>query len=481
MWMRNADGSLMMDANGNPIPMQAVPGQPQPGAGQATPPGGATPPAAAPAPVGPQGNQEVARSAAIVGESPAVRWQREAQAAQARATESQRLANEAAARANQVDQNANQQIQQLQNQFQEYSRTTTEAVRQAQHEAYLAKLETYRQQVIATYRSQIIPGMVAGGTPVEIDAAAKASHDEWKRIRMEAEQEATARFTGPGTPAGTIPNVPPLPANAVPQHIQPLAGTPPIQGAIPIAANPALPIPQAGMWPTATNPNAPLPASAQPDAPVFGGMTTEQAVRSGVYGQMRNGLHTAVQGGVKILPFPSAQLPQQATQYPGFPGANIPQMNLPQGVVQPQPGPMGPVMRHAGQTPQQFVGLNAQQPAQPTGIPEGYGVFMTANGPMLLPLQQAQQPVQPQQTQYPVPPTVPQPFAPQSGPVQLGQNGVDPAALQAIQNLRNGTSPAMNDPEVAKIQAQQRQFVAGGQAPPQQVFNQRFAATPAGQ
>jgi hypothetical protein len=279
-------------------------------------------------------------------------YRQAAMTAQQRAEAAERAAAAERARVQGVEQQLQHVSLQLQRQ--------EEMIRQSQEQAYEAQLGEYRMRVIQSYKGQLISEMVGGRTPQEVDQSAAAAHQKWNQLRQE--------FSSQGRPP--IPNQPPPPPVQQPQNqggwvqgpngqwFQSQQGLPP---AMPVPPNPAY----AG-FPTPTNPMAPQSMDPSTGYDVSA-LTSEEAVRSGAFGQYRQQLHQMAgarqQGG-----FPSGSVPRGVGRAPN---GQFTSLN-PGGVVQPQGYPTGPAVN-----PGMANGLPPmpQRPIQGQ-VPQGYNGFM---------------------------------------------------------------------------------------------------------
>lgn len=280
-------------------------------------------------------------------------YRQAAMTAQQRAEAAERAAAAERARVQGVEQQLHHVSAQLQRQ--------EAMIRQSQEQAYAAQLGEYRMRVIESYKGQLIPEMVMGQTPQEVDQSAAAAHQKWNQLRQE--------FSQNGRPP--IPNQPPPPPVQQPQQqggwfqgpngqwFQTPQGLPP---AMPVPPNPAY----AG-FPTPTNPMAPQSMDPSTGFDVSG-LTSEEAVRSGAFGQYRQQLHQMAGRTQQGSGFPSGSLPRGVGRAPN---GQFTSMN-PGGVVQPQGYPTGPAVN-----PGMVNGLPPmpQRPIQGQ-VPQGYNGFM---------------------------------------------------------------------------------------------------------
>lgn len=254
------------------------------------------------------------------------------------------------------------------------------------------ELVAYRERVLRTYGDQIIPEMVGGNSEEEIDRSAVSAHKRYGEIvggiREQAERELQARLAASQQSGNPAP--PPNPAYPAPASHQNGAG------------------------------GFPTPTNAQPVAeqsmPSVAELTSEEAVRSGVYsGELREQLHRQLRG----LQNPGVPL----GSHPRFMGTQMPMVQMPGGVLQPQGTPTGPTA--------------------PAGQPQ----------------------LQP--GQYPVP---------QQGQGQPQLSAQDQARA-AIARTHAGQNPTMPENPGAQAALDQARAKAGGQSP-QTVFDARFHPTP---
>jgi len=198
----------------------------------------------------------------------------------------------------------------------------SQQLHQSEMRAYQAQLAGYRQQVIAQYSGQIIPGMVQGNTPEEIQRSAVEANKEWLRAFNEGRASVPATAGTPPVPPQGAPA--PLAAVPSPAFVQP----PGVPGGFPTPAN--------------------APAVLVPVAPPLQAFTTEQAVRNGTYAQNRNAILAGIQqgavAGIQYGPQAPQPYPPPAPQFAPqqfFP-PQMPQQQLPGGVMTPAPAPAVP-------------------------------------------------------------------------------------------------------------------------------------------
>lgn len=369
-----------------------------------------------------------AEAARLQRESPAARAAREAAEQKARADRAEAELQRVRGNLSVAEQNAQAAAQnQFQAQLAQQAAQTNAQIAQMQQENFQLQLTMFRKDVIAQYNGQIIPGMVAVGPDgPAIQVSARNAHEEWKRIQAEAETRVRAQMAAQA-------NLPPMPPPG-PQAVPSTSPVPPMvpQGTYP-QGYPGGYQAQPGGWPQVTNP-VPPQVPQQVEHQQLQGLTSEEAVRRGVYAQNREAILAAVKnGGAQVIPFPSG--PPQGAGPVNLP--MMPQQALPGGAMAPQGTPMGPAFQYPGQ------GYAAPQMPQYTG------------------------------PQVPAGPPVPQmqPPAP--------QYGVDPAAMAAIQRTHAGQNPvAGQNPGGLDAMRAAQQYAQQSGGNPVAVFQQRFAPTP---
>lgn len=316
---RNPDGSLKLDESGNPIPVKAPP-----------------PPTA-----DPELQAKAARIQPVV-ESPAVRYKREAEQERARAAALEaQLAQRAAAEQQHTDAHAATVQRQLEE--------NTALLRKMQEDNYRLQLDGYRKDVIALYKGQLIAGMVGGNTPQEIDQSAQAAHQEWTRVRTEALREAAAARAA--APPAAAP-----PASAPGAAVPAAGAVPEVAAMAPVVAppNPAYVPPGAAQsWPTVAT-GSPTILGGQEAAGVAA-VTTERAVRSGLYGANRERLIDGLRRG-QVAPVQGLAPPS----YLGPTPVGVPHQVDERGNYQPHGYPSGPI---PGTPQQRYAPPAARVPA----------------------------------------------------------------------------------------------------------------------
>ena len=198
------------------------------------------------------------------------------------------------------------QLSELEGQLKRSAEQASQDRQQYAQNVRAMELMTYRERVLRAYGDQIIPEMVGGNSEQDIDYSAKVSHEQWlqmtNRIRQQVDQEYQLRF---GAPTG-VPALPPSP------YLPP----PAVAG---------------GGFPASTN--AQPVAEGNPTS--LRTLTTEEAVRSGRYGELREQIHDNLRG---------MQSPGALGSLPRHMASPMPVTHQPGGVVQPMGTPMGPVM-----------------------------------------------------------------------------------------------------------------------------------------
>lgn len=394
---------------------------------------------------------------------------------------------------------------------------------QARHQAELeaekarrraAEVAQYRERKIAEAGQEIIPGMVYGSTEAEIDASIAAAKGEFQRIKNQYAPQNQRPQGGP--PPQGWNNGQPAPQGYQGQPLPPgYQGQPPQYG--PTGYQPPPGTNQG--FPTAPNP-PPVPQNQGGPAGQWGqnisGMTTEQAVRSGAYGQNREQLHANLRNmnGNPLGTDPS-NLPRHMTANNGYQGQQY--VNLPGGVQQPVSQQMGPVNnprypQYQGQNPNQQVPQNQapqQRVYQPGDVVNGH----QWTGQTWVPVApQNYQPAPPPPPQYQPPPPPPgggyyqqqpppgynggqgydqQPppgyvanngYSPSQNPYDQGQPGQmsDIAAAQAaVARTHAGQNPVMGQNQGGPEAVRQTQaFAHATGRTPQSEYQQRFADSP---
>lgn len=279
-------------------------------------------------------------------------------------------------------------------------------------------LDAYRVSALRAAGDELILEMVASGPEIaDIDASIAASKAKYKEIQ--------ARVAPPPPPAPPTPANPP-PAVVVQQQFGP-------------TGQPINPQAAAG-FPQATNPapvyNDPNNGTGFQAPEVFQQMTTEEAVRSGAYGKVRQDTINRLRGVTTMGGAPLGTAPRYITH----PSQHV---QLPGGVSHPATQPMNP------------------------------------NNPQPTVQQQVSQ--VPQNVQVATPPAAPPP-QPQNPP-PAGANGYPAApdaaaAMAAVARTHANANPvAGQNPGGAAAAADAARLAAAG-VNPQAAYNQRFTHTP---
>lgn len=237
-----------------------------------------------------------------------------------------------------------QRLQRQISEMQEFQRTQFEAynARQAalEESARQERVRAYRAELLRGYGDRIpvqFQGMVQGSNEAEIYNSALQAAQYAAEYRASIEREMATRFQ-----QALVPQAPP-------------------PGATPaVPPNPHYTAPNVG-FPTA--PNSPSPVPTNPLEGI-GQLTSEQAVRNGTYAAKREALMSQLKGG-GVPTTPNLVQPPVYPQ-PGY--QQIPQVQLPNGVTQPAPAPMRPVMPPPQAMPPVASAAQAQMDAAQAAI-----------------------------------------------------------------------------------------------------------------
>lgn len=231
-----------------------------------------------------------------------------------------------------------------------------------------AELTAYREVALRNAGPEIIPEMVGGGSEQEIDASISKSKNEYARLRREfeqsyAQQQGSRQESSVSRPA-TVTNMAPI-SGGVAAPIPP----PSVYGQTGAAPPPGV----GGGFPSTPNPPPVQMAGTDVSANLMGqisSMTSEEAVRSGVYsGETRARVHAALKG-MGITPGNAPTLGTNPRFLPQQPA--VVHGQLPFGVQQPMTYQQGPAVNPHYQNP---------SPPRPAPVPQTQPVYQSTQQP----------------------------------------------------------------------------------------------------
>lgn len=238
----------------------------------------------------------------------------------------------------QPDQRVQAQINDLTSRLEQQAREAQQQQSALQAQLRATTLAAYRERAIRAYGSQIIAEMVTGDSEAAIDSSAHQAHQAWvnmmNSMRTQIQQELGRNAVV--TPA-QVPQQPQFVPQPLPQAVLPPPNPAYVQ---PMMVPPGS---QVGF----PQPVQPLPVADASAAPFdIRQLTSEEAVRNGRWsGELREQvlaqLRRGQPGAVNLGSTPRHLMAQPPTE--------LPQVQLPGGVIQPQGTPMGPVTSPAAQ------------------------------------------------------------------------------------------------------------------------------------
>lgn len=229
-------------------------------------------------------------------------------AAEKRAKEFEALANKDLT----SDQRIEARITALQEQIAKERQARENEAAEAKKQIQLTQLDAYKHRRLAEVGiSKLIPEFVGGDTTEMIDASILVAQAEYQRLRQVMYAEFAAEHAG----AGQVPSS---------------------VGGIPATPSPHFTPPPGGGFPSQVNP---VPVAEQHiDMGTLATMTSEEAVRSGAYEQVRNSLlNNLRQAAGSLGGRPLGATPRHLMVNGGMPHADVGG-----GVMQPAGFPTGP-------------------------------------------------------------------------------------------------------------------------------------------
>ena len=331
------------------------------------------------------------------------------------------------------DERHRREMEMLRHQMQETARAAQEANAQALQRIRQAELYAYRERKLREAGDGIFEPLVGGNSEQEINESIELARAEYKQLETEFRKKFEAELSR--QPQPTIPYVyNPQTGTYAPATAEYGVPVPPPNPAY-AYAQPAPP----GSYPTPQNP---IPPQQTPITPDIKYITSEEAVRNGKYGEMRQQLLAGLRGQA-AAPTPAGVAPRHTVQYQQLPG----------GVQQPIGLPTPPAFPPGMVRPAQPVQQVYQQPAPQYAYP-------------------------PQQYAPPAPPPAPAPQIVHYAPPGA-QSPAVAAAQAAVARTHAGANPLVaGDAQAnaalhaAQVHGQQRGI------DPQTAYAARFNPTP---